>query len=257
MASTLSPEHRIAFESQGFLTIPDALNPEELARVREAADRAEAEWRADRSKPGQRSDVLEQVQSPIEYDDTLLELLWHPKVFPIVRGALGEDVMMIDNDYFITPPRTPRTHADWHHDVGMPGVYHPRSTLMFKVFFLLSDVRENSGGTAMIPGSHRFPEEFVFPRVENPREMPGMVQMTGKAGTAYAFNGRVYHCAVNNESDEPRRVLIYNYGHAWMRMWPGYEPSERLLQAAEASGDPIQKQLLGIGAGYSTRLPAA
>jgi len=26
-------------------------------------------------------------------------------------------------------------------------------------------------------------------------------QMTGKAGTAYLFNGRIYHCAVNNESN--------------------------------------------------------
>lgn len=254
MASTLSPEHRIAFESQGFLVIPEALSPEELARVGEAADRAEKLWREDETKLGQRSAALDQVQAPIEYDNALLELLWHPKVFPIVRGVLGDDVMMIDNDYFITPPRTPKTHANWHHDVGMSGVYHPRSTLMVKVFFLLSDVSENSGGTAMVPGSHRFPEDFAFPHVEDPKRMPGMVQMTGKAGTAYAFNGRVYHCAVNNDSDAPRRVLIYNYGHAWMRMWPGYEPSQRLLESARNSNDPVRKQLLGIDAGYGTRL---
>ena len=161
---------------------------------------------------------------------------------------------MIDNDYFVTPPRTAKTHADWHHDVGMPGVYHPRSTMMVKVFYLLSDVDEDSGGTAMVPGSHRFPEAFAFPKVDDPKRMPGMVQMTGKAGTAYAFNGRVYHCAVNNDSNHPRRALIYNYGHAWMRIWPGYEPSERLIEEAKASGDPVRQQLLGIGAGYSTRL---
>ena len=59
--------------------------------------------------------------------------------------------------------------------------------------------------------------------------MPGAIQMTGKAGDAYLFNGRTYHCAVNNESDNPRRVLIYNYGHFWMKIWQGYEPSPRLL----------------------------
>jgi ectoine hydroxylase-related dioxygenase (phytanoyl-CoA dioxygenase family) len=37
--------------------------------------------------------------------------------------------------------------------------------------------------------------------------------MTGKAGIAYMFNGRIYHAAVNNESEHARRVLIYNYGH--------------------------------------------
>lgn len=253
-AHGMTEAQRVLFESNGFLTIPDALSPEELARVRAAADRAEATWRADLSLPGARSETLDQVLGPIEYEPELLQLLWHPATFPIVREVLGEDVMMIDNDFFITPPNTPRTHVGWHHDVGLPGVYHPRSILMAKVFFLLTDVDENSGGTAMIPGSHRFESDFRFPTVEDPKQMPGMVQMTGKAGTAYLFNGRVYHCAVNNESDRPRRVLIYNYGHFWMKMWSGYEPSQRLLAQARASGDPVQMQLLGIGDAYGQRL---
>ncbi|MGV3617263.1 MAG: phytanoyl-CoA dioxygenase family protein [Fimbriimonas sp.] len=250
----MTDAQRVLWESNGFLTVPGALAPEHLARVQSAADGAYEKWKADASLPGARTDALEQVQAPIEYDDELLNLLWHPTVFPLVRNALGDDLMMIDNDLFVTPPRTARTHADWHHDVGMRGVYHPRSTMMVKVFFLLSDVNENSGGTAMIPGSHRFPEDFAFPRPEDPKAMPGSFQMTGEAGTAYLFNGRVYHCAVNNDSDLPRKVLIYNYGHFWMKMWSGYEPSQRLLSDAEASGDPVRKQLLGIGDAYGQQL---
>jgi len=250
----LSEKQRIEFEANGFLVIPEALSPSELDQVRHAADDAERAWRGDPSRPGQRTDVLHQVLAPIEYDDRLLELLWHPRVFSLVRAILGSDVQMIDNDYFITPPNTPRTHAGWHHDVGLLGVYHPRSVMMVKAFFLLSDVDENSGGTAMIPGSHRFPMDFKFPQVTDPREMPGMFQMTGKAGTAYLFNGRTYHCAVNNESDRPRRVLIYNYGHFWMKIWAGYEPSARLREKAMASKDPVRMQLLGIGDPYAQHL---
>jgi hypothetical protein len=61
---------------------------------------------------------------------------------------------------------------------------------------------------------------------------------------------------VNNDSDQPRKVLIYNYGHFWMKMWSGYEPSERLLSEARASGDPVRKQLLGIGDAYGQALRA-
>lgn len=250
----MTDAQRISFEANGFLVVPDALSPEELERVRAAADRAEARWRADPSLPGGRGAALDQLQTPIEYDEALLELLWHPKVFPLVREAVGEDVMMIDNDFFITSPRTLRTHAHWHHDVGMAGIHHPLSTMMVKVFFLLTDVNEDSGGTAMIPGSHRFPSDFAFPHPEDPKDMPDAIQMRGKAGTAYMFNGRVYHAAVNNESDHPRKVLIYNYGHFWMKTWSGYEPSGRLLQEAQASGDPVRKQLLGIGDAYGQRL---
>lgn len=241
---------RLAYEANGFLTLPQALSGAELDTVRAAADRAEARWRDNPTRPGARGNVLEQVQAPIEYEDALLELLWHPVVFPIVRELVGDDIQMIDNDYFITPPRTPKTHAGWHHDVGMPGVYHPLSTMMVKVFFLLSDVNADSGGTAMIPGSHRFNDTVPLPTGE-PGNTPGAVQMTGKAGDAYLFNGRVYHAAVNNNSDAPRRVLIYNYGHFWMKQWSGYEPSEALKAKATT---PLARQLLGIGDAYGTTL---
>jgi phytanoyl-CoA hydroxylase len=250
----VTDQQRVLFESNGFLVIPEALSPAELERVRSAADRAEGRWREDASLPGGRSTTLDQVQAPIEYDPALRDLLWHPNVFPIIREIVGNDIMMIDNDLFITPPHTPHTHAHWHHDVGMPGVYHPRSVMMVKVFFLLTDVNASSGGTAMIPGSHRFEQDFKFPQVEDPKQMPGSVQMTGKAGTAYLFNGRVYHCAVNNESDHPRKVLIYNYGHHWMKIWPGYEPSAEMLEWAESTGDPVRKQVLGLGPAYGTSL---
>ena len=154
-----------------------------------------------------------------------MALLEHPVVFPVVRELLGDDVSMIDNDYFITPPRT-KTHAHWHHDVGLAGVYHPRWIMMVKVFYLLTDVKSGAGGTAVVPGSHRYPMEFRLPAVEDPAAMPGHAEMAHPAGTAWLFNGRTYHAALHNASDDARRVLIYNYGHFWMRIWPGYEPSE-------------------------------
>lgn len=246
----MTEQQRLSYEANGFLVIPDALSPEALATVREAALRAEAVWRNDPTRPGGRGKNLEQVQAPIEYDDVLLNLLAHPVVFPIVREILGDDVSMIDNDYFITPPHS-ASHAHWHHDVGLTGVYHPRSTMMAKVFYMLSDVPEGGGGTAMIPGSHRFPQEFVLPKVENPDEMPGHVCMTHPAGTAYVFNGRVYHAALNNRTDQPRRVLIYNYGHFWMKPWSGYEPSEAVKAKAKTR---VMRQLLGIGDAYGTSL---
>jgi phytanoyl-CoA hydroxylase len=239
---------RAAFDEQGYLALPGALVGAALTQVQEAAAQAEALWRVDITRPGARSAVLEQVQAPIEYDDRLLALLWHPAVFPLVRQLLGDDVTMIDNDLFLTPPRTPKTHAGWHHDVGMQGIYHPKSLLMVKVFYLLSEVDSTMGPTTLVPGSHRWEE--------SPQSLESAVAMTGKAGDAYLFNCRIYHSAANNDSDHWRRVLIYNYGHFWMKPWQGYEPSARLLTEAQASGDPVRKQLLGLGDAYGQRLTA-
>ncbi len=251
----MTDAQRIAFETNGFLTIPNALSPEDLAAIRAEAEQAERTWEATPGSPGTKKPQLWEIIKPMEYGEKMLNLWWHPKIFPIVREIIGDDISMIDNSYFITPPRTPNTHADWHHDVGLEGVYHPLSVMMVKVFFLLTDVNPDSGGTAMVPGSHRLPMEFQFPEVKDPKTMPGAVQMSGKAGTAYLFNGRVYHAAVNNDSDQPRKVLIYNYGHHWMKIWPGYEPSQRLLDWARESGDPIKQQVLGLGPAYMSYLP--
>ncbi len=246
----MTDEQRLCFEANGYLVIPNALSPVELTAVRKAADRAEALWRADPTRPGSRGPNLEQVLAPIEYDPVLLNLLAHPKVFPIAWELLGDDISMIDNDYFITLPQT-RSHAHWHHDVGQAGVYHPRSTLMVKAFYLLSDVPEGGGGTAVIPGSHRFPNDFALPNVENPDEMPGHVSLAYSAGTAYLFNGRIYHAALNNRTESPRRALIYNYGHFWMKVWTGYAPTEQTLAQAKTR---VMQQLLGIGDAYGTSL---
>lgn len=246
----MTDEQRIFFETNGYLVFPNALPPDHLARVRAAADRAEAVWRSDYTRRGGRGANLEQILAPIEYEDELLALLEHPVVFPVVRELLGDDVSMIDNDYFITPPRT-QTHAHWHHDVGMAGVYHPRSVMMVKVFYLLTDVSPDGGGTAVIPGSHRFPMDFKLPHVENPAEMPGHVKMAYPAGTAWLFNGRTYHAALHNSSDQRRQVLIYNYGHFFMKPWQGYEPSPEIQAKAKT---PAMRQLLHIGDAYGQHL---
>lgn len=221
-----------------------------MGRILDAARLVERAWRMDPHRPGKRSTTLDQIMAPIEYAPCFLELMWHPKIFPVVRETLGSDVTMLDNDLLVTPPHTLKTHSDWHHSVGMLGAYHPRSVLLVKVFVLLTDVDETSGATAVIPGSHKFPADWIYPQVEDPKMMPGAVQMTGKAGDAYIFNGRILHCAVNNESERPRKLLQYDFGHLWMRMKPGYEPTERLLRAAEESGDPVRRQLLGLAQPY-------
>lgn len=246
----MTPEQREEFEKNGFLIIRNALSPAETSAANHALDRAHRRWLDDPTRPGTRAGNQSQIVGIIEYDDLFLGLMEHPAVFPHIREILGDDIQMIDNDAHIKPPHTP-THIGWHYDEALPGVLHPGSTMMVKAFFLLSDIEENGGCTAFIPGSNRLPGGHVFPSPDRPEEMPGHVRLTGKAGDAYFFNGHTYHTALPNDSDRARRVLIYNYGHFFMKIWGGYEPSEALKLKATT---PLRKQLLGIGDPYSQRL---
>jgi ectoine hydroxylase-related dioxygenase (phytanoyl-CoA dioxygenase family) len=247
--AVLTEEQRYFFEAQGYLVVPDALDREELRAVRAAADRAEAEWREDTDKPGVRRHDLHQVQSPMEYAPILYRMLEHPRVFPVVRELLGEDIMMLDNDYFLSPPHS-KIHLGWHYDENFPGIYHPRSCLMIKVFYVLDDIPENGGGTVILPGSHRWPYKPI--NTEVPEDMPASVRMNLPAGSAYLMAGRTYHSVGNNLSEKFRRLLIYTYGHKWMKVWNTYEPSEALAAQAKT---PLSRQLLGLTDPYGPNAP--
>ena len=237
---------RLFFETHGYLVIPGALGPDELKHLQQAADRAEQRWRADESLPGWRRQNISSLTSIVEYDEAFSDLMLHPKVFPIVRDLLGPDLALIYSDYYITPAHT-RSHIHWHQDVGLIGPFNPLSTMHIKAFYMLSDVTENGGPTAVLPGSHKFLTDDIVPELDDPTQMPGAVRMAHPAGTVWIFNARCFHCAMPNDSDVTRRVLIYNYGHCWMKPWQGYEPSAQLRARAKSV---IMQQLLHMRAPY-------
>lgn len=243
----LTAEQRRFFDQEGYLIVPDALAPDELERAREAAGRAEQRWRADLSLPGVRRPDLEQVLGIMEHDPALADLLEHPRIFPLVEELLGPSVMMLDHDYFMTPPGAEIPNG-WHFDFDMPAVDHPNSRLMVKVFYVLEDVPEDGGATLVLPRSHRTPHGAAMPNAEVPEELPGAVKMALPAGWAYLITGRTYHSAGNNRSARVRRLLIYTYGHTWMRMWDEYRPSPALAAWADT---PRRRRLLGLSDPYS------
>jgi ectoine hydroxylase-related dioxygenase (phytanoyl-CoA dioxygenase family) len=199
--------------------------------------------------PGCRVPGFTEIEAILEYDPLFLDLLDHPRVFPLVHEVLGPDVQLLDHAYYITPPGgVVKGHA-WHTDVGhrIHGVYHPRSTLMVRVMYALEDVPADGGATLVLPGSHRFTADVPIPQVDVPEDMPGCVRLACRAGAAYFFNGNLLHCPGNNRSTTTRRMVLFNYGHRWMRMWKGHEPSDWLKGRA---GTPMRKQLLGQWRAY-------
>src|SRR3954452_21919239 len=111
----LSAEQSRLFATQGYLVVPDALSTAELAAVRGEADAAEARWRADPALPRVRRSDLEQVLGIMEHGPALFALLEQPRGFPLVRDLLGADVMMLDHDYFSSPPGAVIPQG-WHFD---------------------------------------------------------------------------------------------------------------------------------------------
>jgi ectoine hydroxylase-related dioxygenase (phytanoyl-CoA dioxygenase family) len=240
---------RGSFEENGYVMIPGALSTEELELARAAADAVEARWREDLTLPGTRIPEFEEIPAILEYGPIFFDLALHPRIFPLVREMLGPDISLIDHAYYITPPGGVLDGEAWHTDVRkrVPGVNHSRSLMMIRAMIALSDVAEDGGATLVLPGSHRQPDDTPIPRVETPEAMPRAVRLTCRAGDAYFFNGNLLHSPGTNRGTATRRVLLFNYGHKWMRMWQGHEPSEALAARATT---PIMRQLLGLTPPY-------
>jgi hypothetical protein len=229
--------------------IPDALSPAELAAARRAADAAEVRWRADLSLPGTRIPEFEEIPAILEYDPAFFDLALHPSFFPRVREILSPDLSIVDHAYYITPPGGALDGEAWHTDVRtrVPGVHHAGSVMMVRVMIALADIDEDGGATLVLPGTHRQPDDTPIPKVATPEDMQGAVRLTCKAGAAYFFNGNLLHSPGTNRGTSTRRVLLFNYGHKWMRLWQGHEPSPTLAARATT---PIRRQLLGLTPPY-------
>lgn len=245
----LDDEQRRCFAANGYLMLPGALTPMELAAVRRAAAEAEARWRADPALPGTRIPEFEEIPAIMEYHPLLFDLVEHPRIFPLVREVLGPDVALVDHAYYITPPGGRIDGTAWHSDVRtrLAGVHHAGSTMMVRAMIALTDIAADGGATLVLPGSHRQPDASAIPVPAMPEDLPGAVPLSCAAGSAYFFNGNLLHSPGNNRGAVTRRVLLYNYGHKWMRMWQGHEPSPRLAAAART---PMRRQLLGLTPPY-------
>ena len=107
----------MSLDSDGFLTIPGALDDCAVAAMAAALDRVYGEEvAAGRTPMGEPMHLL----GDIARDDLFLDLLDHPAVFPLVWRELGWNIHLYHCHLDVTPPRSePRPPAwGWHQDGG-------------------------------------------------------------------------------------------------------------------------------------------
>lgn len=189
---------------------------------------------------------MDRVEPLLEYDDSFVPLISDSRFFSLLCDILGSGIALLDSAYFISPPTgTWGDTSDWHIDEGLMGPSGAPIPLMVKVSIpLVSILSIKDGATAVIPGSHRRSFDENLPNPDgDPADMPGLIPIEVAAGDLYIFHGRIHHAAMPNRGTQTRRMLQLNYGHIWMKPWPGHEPSERVKRLANT---PELRQLLHV-----------
>ena len=259
-----------AFDRDGYIVIPGALDEAHVDRLIALLERARPTLEASPSR--KRVDIADggrplppngldvrQLVTTRDPDASasgdaafpFVHMLDHPSTFPIALRALGHpSVSLVTSHLIIAPPTAEGTaQIGWHTDGGMPrfaGRDGVRAFTQLKIGYFLVDLpRDNMGGLAVVPGSHRRPAINHLSASETP-SLDGAVQLKLKRGDAILFQQGLWHAACpNTDAAEQDRIAIY-FGYGARQLRPMDFVPELLPADFVAALSPTQRQLMGF-----------
>ena len=233
-----------ALERDGWLLVPDAVDPALRARLVADLERAHADQRkiqiANGVGDGTDGTVhhlplaggafLDLLDAGTPAAGVLDEFFGGPYIINTYGGVLN----LPDNLSYVG-----RIHRDLR---SFSGGLH----LMAQWLVMLDDFTEENGATYLLSGSHRLPD----PPAQDDF-FRDATRAVGRAGSIVVFDSNLWHAAGVNRSRGPRRALTLAFTRPFMKQqldYPralGYERGESL--------SPSLRQLLG----YNARVPAS
>ena len=115
----------------------------------------------------------------------------------------------------------------WHMDSPMGQLNQSRPLpdfpILVNAIWMLTPFSAESGGTLVVPGSHRWPRNPAagdMPEVDNEAVYPTERHVEGPAGSALVYDSRLWHAVAANRSDQPRVALIVRYAPWWLNLNP-------------------------------------
>jgi hypothetical protein len=244
----LDPDQRRAFDEDGFLVVPNALDGETVRNLIDAADRLAGPFLSKPEILGRPEYNHLDLRPGLLREEPLFALVSCSSIVPLILQLLGPNIQLHSTALICKRPENPDAPSfrrGWHRDIRMPKdlghVGVPRVGI--KVCYCLTDFhRQNCGMTLMARRTHLRTQPLAIPQGEVDPQDVEVCDLRLNAGDAFLFENRIYHTAAPNLSDRVSKVLMYGYAYRWMRPEVYLEvPDECLLQRA----DPITRQLLG------------
>jgi phytanoyl-CoA hydroxylase len=227
----LTPTQIQSYRDNGYLVVPDALRPDQVAKGRaKLADLIEASRRVSASdaiydlEDGHtpNNPRVRRIKDPHVVHPVYADLLRAPEIVDIVAQLIGPDLRMEHTKLNIKPARGGEP-VEWHQDWAF---YPYTNDDILEVGVMLEDCTMENGPLLMIPGSHRGPvfdhhHQGYFAGAIDPAA-PGLdihkaAAVTGKAGSISLHHVRTVHGSRENLSERDRPLLLYGYcaADAW------------------------------------------
>jgi ectoine hydroxylase-related dioxygenase (phytanoyl-CoA dioxygenase family) len=191
----------------GFTVVQSGYSEEELQLIRQKID---AVYERQLVELGgeeflQRINDADLARCLVGYDDYFLALATHPLLLAVTRKLLGENFILMAQNAILNRPADEHYQVTWHRDLNYQHYVSSRP-LAFSALYAIDNFTEETGGTWVIPASHKsetFPSEDYVLRYRK--------QIIAPAGSILLLDPMVYHRAGVNRSKGLRRSINHIY----------------------------------------------
>jgi ectoine hydroxylase-related dioxygenase (phytanoyl-CoA dioxygenase family) len=183
------------------------------------------------------------ARCPLAYDPWFMRLPVMEPVASVIANLLGSYYLLNLQNGIINRPNIVHHQTSWHRDLPYQN-WVCTKPLAVNAMFCIDDFTLESGGTLMLPHSHRF-EKFPSPEYVKAHELT----VSARAGCVIIFDAMLYHRAGANRSQHVRRGINHMFSI------PLFKQQIAIPQALRGAGiePPIDMRRL---LGYETEEPA-
>jgi ectoine hydroxylase-related dioxygenase (phytanoyl-CoA dioxygenase family) len=251
----ISEREAAFYREQGYLVVPDVLEPEtlgtlrrDLAEILEGARAVISHTDVYDLEPGHRADDprVRRIKTPHRFFPAFARLTRHPRMLSVLQALLGTGVRLHGSKLNMKSPKY-GSPVEWHQDWAF---YPHTNDDLLAVGVMLDDATSDNGPLMVVPGSHRGPifdhhADGYFCGAVDPAaikdEIARAVPMTGRAGSMSFHHVRLLHGSAQNVSSLPRALLLFEYAaaDAWPLLnAPSLEDFDKRLVAGGGTIEP-------------------
>jgi ectoine hydroxylase-related dioxygenase (phytanoyl-CoA dioxygenase family) len=265
ISSEPAPEASEQLQTEGYVTLPEVFDADEVAELIADVDRVFDECAPDIRQSGPK--YPPEHWEPFRYEmlnrsAVVQRAIANRAVLDVIEPLIGEDCHVIANTAW-RQPAGPSTHGGqlWHIDSG-PHV--PRSAgvpwderIPYPVFavathLMLQDCPLEAGPTAVIPRSHTSGQSPPLDRMTDSDlewEGTGALPLTAAAGDVLLFVSDIWHRRLPPVDDDPGRYFIQcHYGRRDLaqRLRPTIHANHLSSDAIERAAAKRDRSLIGL-----------
>ena len=191
------------------------------------------------------------------HDQSLAPYLADERIGGVVESMFGPHTRISFTTAIINNPGNSRGgwHSDWpfnQKNAGHIPAPYLDAAMHLTTIWMLSPFSPETGGTLIVPGSHRANnnptgDNGVDPLAPYPTEM----QATGDAGSVLIFDSRLWHATATNHGDSPRVGVAVRYAPWWLNLdvlMPGSDDRSRMVDEAGTNNPqqaPVPNEVFG------------